>query len=237
MEPQSEIEKLKNFYDNIYYADERKATENLNHLIGLANKLGIGKDDLVLDIACGLGGWLRVCAARHAKVHGIDLSSKAIDFCKQALPAGEFYAQPAESLPFEDARFDYVTCLGSLEHFVQPEIALREMLRVAKPDAKFILLVPNKDFLTRKLKLYSGTNQKDAKEVVRSLEEWRDLFEGSGLEITERWKDLHVLSLHWILMDGWLRAPVRALQAVSLAIWPLRWQYQVYHLCRARSTN
>ena len=24
--------------------------------------------------------------------------------------------------------------------------------------------------------------------------------------------------------------PVRALQAMALAVWPLKWQYQVYHL-------
>jgi hypothetical protein len=32
-------------------------------------------------------------------------------------------------------------------------------------------------------------------------------------------------------MNGWLAAPLRALQALALVFWPLRWQYQVYHLC------
>ena len=58
-----------------------------------------------------------------------------------------------------------------------------------------------------------------------------ELFEQAGLRVTRKWKDLHVLSWSWITMNGWLPAPFRALQALALAVWPLRWQYQVYHLC------
>ena len=103
------------------------------------------------------------------------------------------------------------------------------MIRVAKPNAVFILLVPNADFLTRKLGLYGGTYQVDANEEVRTLEEWQSLFAGVGLKVERRWKDLHVISWQWILLDKWYKWPLRAVQAVMLALWPLRWQYQVYH--------
>jgi len=124
-----------------------------------------------------------------------------------------------------------VSCLGSLEHFVEPLAALREMARVARAHARILILVPNADFLTRKLKLYRGTDQKDAREAVRTLEQWERLFAAAGLAVRRRWKDLHVCSRTWISRNGWRRAPLRALQAVSLVFWPLRWQYQVYHLC------
>lgn len=38
-----------------------------------------------------------------------------------------------ESLPFEDAQFDYIFCLAVLEHTKRPWIAVEEMLRVLKP--------------------------------------------------------------------------------------------------------
>jgi SAM-dependent methyltransferase len=150
------------------------------------------------------------------------------------MPEGEFYVQAAERLPFSDEHFDFVTCLGSLEHFVQPEQALAEMMRVAKADARFVLLVPNSGFLTRRLGLFAGTYQVDAREVVRSLDEWRDLFEGAGLEITEMWKDLHVVSWSWIKKGKWYQIPLRLLQALALPFWPVKWQYQVFHLCSKR---
>ena len=148
------------------------------------------------------------------------------------MPDGEFYAQAAEELPFADNRFDMVTCLGSLEHFVRPVQAMQEMSRVAKDSARFILLVPNADFLTRKLGLFGGTYQVDAKEVVRTLDEWNDLFNQAGLTVEKRWKDLHVISWRWVKKGKWFMIPVRFVQALMLFFWPLRWQYQVYHLCR-----
>ena len=231
VDKKTEIDKMKSFYDDVYYANIDKPLQGSAHLRKMADKIGVGPGRLVLDIACGLGEWLHACDARGAKVHGIDLSERAIQYCRKNMPDGEFYAQPAEQLPFADDSFDYVTCFGSLEHFVEPVLALREMARVAKRDARFVILVPNADFLTRKLKLYYGTNQKNAKEVVRTLKAWEQLFNQAGLQVKHKWKDLHVLSWSWIGMNGWAQAPIRAMQAVALAFWPLKWQYQVYHLC------
>ncbi len=231
METKDALDEMKSFYDGVYYADANKPLQGSAHLKSLARKVDIGSGDAVLDIACGLGEWLHVCATDGAKVYGVDLSERAIEYCSKHMPDGEFHAVPAENLPFADGQFNFVSCLGSLEHFVEPVVSLNEMMRVAKAGAKFLILVPNAGFLTRKLKLFGGTNQKEAKEVAQTLEEWDNLFEQAGLRVTRKWKDLHVLSWSWISMNGFLPAPFRALQALALLVWPLRWQYQVYHLC------
>ena len=226
-----DLNKIKSFYDDVYYADTDKPLQDTAHLRNLANRMSVNRGDAVLDVACGLGEWLAVCQEQGATVAGVDLSDRAIAYCQEHLPHGDFHAVPAEKLPYNDATFDVVTCLGSLEHFVDPVVSLKEMVRVAKADARFLLLVPNADFLTRKLGLYGGTYQKDAKEVVRTLEEWERLFNEAGLAVTGKWKDLHVLSWSWIMMNGWFAAPLRAVQAMLLPLWPMRWQYQVYHVC------
>ena len=230
-EKNPDLEDMKSFYDDVYYADANKPLQATAHLRKLARIAAVSSDEAVLDIACGLGEWLHVCLNSGARVAGVDLSERAIEYCEKHMPDGEFHAVAAEHLPFDDAQFDLLSCLGSLEHFVEPVVALKEMARVAKPDARFLILVPNADFLTRKLRLFGGTNQKDAKEVVRTLPEWENLFNQAGLTVTAKWKDLHVVSWSWISMNGWLAVPVRGLQAVALWFWPLRWQYQVYHLC------
>jgi hypothetical protein len=43
-----------------------------------------------------------------------------------------------------------------------------------------------------------------------------------------------VLSLEWIGLRGWKEWIPRCVQALMLPLWPMRWQYQVYHLCRRR---
>ena len=231
MDLKDELKEIKSFYDDVYYADTSKPLRSSAHLRNLARKVDVRQGNAILDVACGVGEWLYVCREAGAQVYGVDLSERAIAACKRNLIDGQFHAVPAERLPFDDGKFDLVSCLGSLEHFVEPVVSLQEMVRVANDHATFLILVPNADFLTRKLGFFGGTYQVDAKEVVRTLEEWERLFEEAGLRVTRKWKDLHVLSWSWITMNGWQRAPFRMLQAVALILWPLRWQYQVYHFC------
>jgi SAM-dependent methyltransferase len=236
MDSGREFERIRGFYDTVYYKEAGVyAASATPHYAALASRLGIANGQRVLDVACGLGQWLKTCSDLGAKPYGVDLSEKAIKICRQVMPDGEFYAQAAETLPFDSGLFDVVSCLGSLEHFINQKEALKEMIRVAKPSAKIVLLVPNEDFLTRRLGLYSGTHQVAAKEELRTLDGWRSLFEECGLEVRSRWKDLHVLSWYWISSRGLVHIPLRAAQAVALTIWPLKWQYQVYHLCQPRS--
>ena len=225
---------IKQFYDDEYYGTLLRDHGLPWHYATVAGRLGNLDGISVLDVACGIGDWLALLKSRGSDVHGVDLSDRAIEICKQRFPDGDFRVSPAERLPFGDGVFDLVSCLGSLEHFVEPEGALREMLRVAKPGAKFLLLVPNAGFLPRKLGLYGGTHQVKVREIVRSLEEWNALFERAGLVVETRWRDLHVLSFEWIGLRGWKEWLPRCLQALMLPLWPMRWQYQVYHLCRRR---
>jgi len=228
---EQELKDIKQFYESVYYRNAVSRPPG-RHERSLAQRLGVKHGDKVLDVACGTGRWLKACAELGAGTYGIDLSETAIECCRQQLPNGDFHAQAAETLPYDDATFDLVTCLGSLEHFVEPIRSLREMCRVARPEAAVVLLVPNAGFLTRKLGLYGGTQQVDAKEVVRSLPEWTAMFETAGFRIESRWRDLHVLSLEWIKQGSAAAIPLRLLQALALPFWPLSWQYQVFFLCR-----
>ena len=227
---------IKQYYDDVYYRGAAIHATTSRHMHWLASRIEVQPNQRVLDVGCGIGQWLLAAQAHGAQPAGIDLSETAIGICRAVMPNGEFYACPAEALPFPDKQFDVVSCLGSLEHFLDPHSALNEMVRVARDDAVFLLLVPNAGFLTRRLGLYRGTNQTVAHEDVRTLQEWQQLFESSGLQVAQRWKDLHILSWEWIAARKWFQIPLRASQAIGLALWPLSWQYQVYHLCRKRSS-
>jgi len=224
---------VRSYYDNIYYKGIPVGQKVSLHLRRLAVSLGPWAGRELLDVGWGVGNWLTAAAACGARPVGVDLSGSAIELCRKQLPHAELECSPAETLPFENNRFDVVSCLGSLEHFLDPEAALREMVRVAKPTAIFLLLVPNADFLTRRLGLYGGTEQAAVYEDVRTLGSWEALFHSVGLHVTRRWRDLHILSWAWVSQGNWHLWPVRAAQALVLPFWPLSWQYQVYYLCLA----
>jgi len=222
---------VKQFYDTDYYAEEHAERGPPRHLLAIARRLGDLHGKTALDVACGTGQWLQLLGGRGATLAGIDISEAAVARCKTRLPAAEVHQGVAEQLPFADARFDLVTCMGSLEHFLDQPAALAEMLRVARGDARFLILVPNAGFLTRRLGLYRGTQQAAVRETVLSIETWNALFENAGLRVVAKWRDLHPLSIDWIMRGSWLLRPVRFLQALALTLWPVSWQYQVYFLC------
>ncbi|MBP1474670.1 methyltransferase domain-containing protein [Frateuria sp. MAH-13] len=234
--PDGRFDEIRRFYNNKYYVAIKTECSLPWHCRTIGRRFGSLKGRALLDVACGTGEWLAWLHQHGARsVTGIDLSEKAIQACRQRLPQGEFYCCPAEELPFPSGAFDIVTCMGSLEHFLDKLAALKEMRRVLKPGGFIVLLVPNAGFLTRRLGLYGGTQQQAIREDVLSLGAWHQLFSDAGLRVEARWRDLHPLSRSWILRGSPLTWPARLLQALALTLWPIRWQYQVYHRCSVQS--
>lgn len=223
---------VRRYYDEHYYQVIAPAAKPTPHLRRLAASVNVQPGQSLLDVACGTGAWLLAARLAGMKVAGIDISTKAVEAARGTVPDGDLRCGVAEKLPWEDKTFDVVTCLGSLEHFVDKSRALLEMVRVAKSDAQILILVPNAGFVTRRLGLFTGTEQAAVIEEVKTLSEWSALFEACGLRVVERWRDLHVLSAGWIMRGAWHLWPLRLSQALLLAAWPLSWQYQCYCLCR-----
>jgi SAM-dependent methyltransferase len=228
-----EARSAQEFYDQTYYAGAsgQRATATW-HTRRIAHRLGNLRDKRVLDVACGLGEWLELLGREGALLSGIDISERAVNTCRDHLPGADVRLGSADSLPWAAASFDLVTCLGSLEHFADKPRALGEMVRVGAAQARYLILVPTAGFLTRRLGFYAGTQQARLREDVYSLDAWTELFRTTGLVVQRRWRDLHVLDYRWIVAGPMRQWIFRAAQAAVLPVWPIAWQYQVYHLCR-----
>lgn len=138
----------------------------------------------ILDIACGPGQMLKAAQQQNLSLHGIDISGVAIDYAKTALPSANLQVANAESLPFNNSQFNYITCLGSLERFLHLGIALKEMLRVAKPNARFCFLVRNSERASWKIiKQKFGIINKAGHQGAKSLNEWSAIFTKTGFKI------------------------------------------------------
>ena len=233
MDEKAEAKSAQQFYDQTYYADAGRQRGSATwHTRRIAHRLGNLRDKHVLDVACGLGEWLELLGRDGALLSGIDISERAVQACREQLPGADIRLGSADLLPWPDATFDLITCLGSLEHFVDKPRALREMVRVGDAQARYLILVPNAGFLTRRLGFYAGTQQTRLREDVYSLDTWTDLFRTAGLAVQRRWRDLHILDHRWIATGPRGQWVLRATQAALLPIWPIAWQYQVYHLCK-----
>ncbi len=103
----------------------------------LVDAIGAAAGGRILDVACGPGIVTSALAARAREVVALDLTpqmlAKARERCAKAGHTNiAFQEGLATALPFADESFDAVVTRLSIHHFLEPKVALAEMLRVLR---------------------------------------------------------------------------------------------------------
>lgn len=93
--------------------------------------------DKVLDVGFGLGYGLNIMAIKANEVYGVDVDKKVYDYCNETIVGRNprlvmLDIYNGYDLPFEDNKFDVVTCVDVLEHVRDYHRLVNEMLRVCK---------------------------------------------------------------------------------------------------------
>lgn len=95
--------------------------------------------DRVLDLAAGTGTSSEPLQSGGAFVVPCDFSLGMLSVGKHARPWLPFVAGDALRLPFADGAFDAVTISVGLRNVVDPQGALRELLRVTRPGGRLVV--------------------------------------------------------------------------------------------------
>jgi len=110
----------------------------------------VGPSERVLDVGCG-GGHVAVRivdAFPTLQVVGIDPSAPMIAKAQRRAATRarlSFVEAAAEALPFEDGRFDVVVSVGSLKHWTDRRLGLRECARVLAPGGRLLVIEADRD--------------------------------------------------------------------------------------------
>lgn len=128
-------------YDQIY--SSKGILHRDSFYLWLINLLNPVPGNNLLDISCGQGRLVYLA-------HKMGLNALGIDFSMDGLKVGLLDLQDpvwsvgdGERLPVQDESFEYVTHIGSLEHYLNPALGAKEVCRVLKPNGKACVLVPN----------------------------------------------------------------------------------------------
>ncbi len=114
-------------------------------------ELGLKPQGFVLDAGCGLGRHLRFLAKQpNLRIVGIDKNTGALREALTSLEnmpdalSKDFLVSEADinRLPFADKSFDCVICSEVLEHIPDHEAAIKELIRILKPEGTFVVSVP-----------------------------------------------------------------------------------------------
>lgn len=126
---------------------------------GLASRFAKGN---ILDIACGIGYGSEILL-KNGKIntyHGMDVSAEAIFAAKQyeIEDTATFEIGSICAINSADNVYDTLISFETLEHIQDPEIGIKEIVRVLNDDGIFIGSVPTKEFDELVEKIY-GKNE------------------------------------------------------------------------------
>jgi ubiquinone/menaquinone biosynthesis C-methylase UbiE len=166
--------------------------------------------DLALDVACGPGTFLLALAPRVRFAHGLDLTEELLRQARafqqeRQIANACFLHGEAEQLPYADAAFDLATCQLSFHHLPKPEMALKELLRVMKPEGRMLIidtLGPESD---EKFELHNRIESlRDPSHVFSlRLTTFLHLFDEHGLDLLRPSIKRRPRSFnHWMLRAG-----------------------------------
>lgn len=104
-------------------------------------RVDLRRGDLVLDVGCGVGAFLRLVRSRGGRASGIDASEALIELARERLPDADLRVGEMEALPYDTDTFDLVTGFNSFFFADDMTAAVREAGRVAKPGAPVVIQV------------------------------------------------------------------------------------------------
>jgi ubiquinone/menaquinone biosynthesis C-methylase UbiE len=162
-------------------------------VVVLAEKVEFAKPqphEFVLDVACGPGAFVLAIAPRVSFAGGIDLTLEMLRQARQfqaekQISNAVFACADADHIPFPDACFDLVSCQQAFHHITKPELVLKEMIRVTKPQGRLLVVDPLAPESDLKFELHNEIEKLRDPSHTSSLRltTFLSLFEEHGLEV------------------------------------------------------
>lgn len=152
----------------------------------------------LLDVGCGEGTFLSLLQRENPAISlsGCDLSEVALTRVhKKNLKITCALVDANNALPFEDASFDVVSALDVLEHTLEPERILSEMVRVSKKN--ILISVPNFSSFPSRVQMLRGVVPENNK-LNKGHMYWFNYFVLNNLLKKNNLKIVKVISNHQI---------------------------------------
>lgn len=230
---------IKEWYNRIYWNQESQSSFRPYKTYKIfLDYLEVRTGSALLDVGAGDGRLLRAACESDMIAFGVDFSEAALIKAASFAPNAYVAVGEGERLPFPDASFQYLTCLGSLEHFNDIESGLVEMVRVCKNGARLCIMVPNSfylfDIISVFKKGYSRNGTFQPQEKLATHREWRDLLESRGLRVLTVHRDKEPIDTSWgnVFSDlNPLGTINRFIEKILQIVMPLNLGYQFVFTC------
>ncbi|MHC4600938.1 MAG: class I SAM-dependent methyltransferase [Planctomycetota bacterium] len=110
-----------------------------------ASYLPFRKTGRLLDIGCGLGGFLKAASEEGWKPEGVEIVPEIATYAAKSFPV---HATSLGNAPLEDGLFDVVRLNNVIEHLPSPREVVATSFRILRPGGLLIVSPPNFDSLS-----------------------------------------------------------------------------------------
>ena len=157
----------------------------------LGDKISILKEKKVLEVGSGAGRFTELLADSAQELYTLD-ASEAIDYNKKnnsKFSNTHFIQADLFNIPFEDNTFDYVICIGVIQHTPDTLNAIRNLWRKVKPGGTLIF-----DHYQFTYRYYFGTTEL-FRFFIKRMENKK------SIEICKKLVDLF-FPLYWLIREN-----------------------------------
>ena len=139
------VSQPREYYEESYHFDEDVERPNLERLWRAMRPLQPLSGTTFLDLGCGVGWANRLAMTRGAAALGVglDFSGRALRMAQRRTPDAGWVQGDGTALPFADSSFDRAFSFGSVEHFPDIRVGLRELHRTLRANGRAVVVVPN----------------------------------------------------------------------------------------------
>lgn len=189
------------------------------------------------DISCGEGRLTALAREKGLHALGVDFAFDGVLIGSKDSPASDWVVGDGEALPLAESSLDYVTHIGSLEHYIHPERGVREISRVLKPEGRACILLPNAFGLLGNILnvLRKGDVHDDGQPLQRygTRNYWESLLAANGLETIKRVGYGEVNFPRTTQdMGWWLSRPKKIIRLALSSLIPLNLTNHFVFICR-----
>ena len=226
-------------YDDLY--SEGGIDLSDSYYLWLLEKIKPVPGKVMVDVSCGRGKLAAYARKRGLRVIGLDFSLSALKVAQHSDPEQDLIVSDGEQIALKAQVADYVTHIGNLEHYQNPNIGVQEVARLLKPDGTAVILLPNGFSIVGNIQHVRKTGQvfDDGQPIQRynTREGWQELLEANGLSVIKTIRYEHFLpktKRDWL---SHLKRPSRLLRwALAWAI-PFNLSNCFVYFCKRKSSG
>lgn len=128
-------------YNTLY--KEKGINQRDSFYLWIIHLLNPVQGGIFLDSSCGQGRLVNLAKTKGQRAIGMDFAIEGLVIGSKYPDCAAYNVADGECLPLPSRSVDYVTHIGSLEHYMHPELGAKEIGRILKSSGKAAILLPN----------------------------------------------------------------------------------------------